>query len=167
MKLLDGDVAYRCCLQKSMPSGGKAQIQKDRFVFPTDLGAFLIYLFRKKLVIPTDQATFLLLCLRLLVKLFVTYTESTQCVSTVYTVVINLTPAPSPLLQRTGTVVDALKPALCPAGGSVSKYLLHKPEDLGLNPQPWVKRCTWGHIYSPRSGRGQQIPLLSLAELLS
>lgn len=63
-----------------MPSGGKAQIQKDRFVFPTDLGAILIYLFREKLVIPTDQTTLLRLCLRLLVKLFVKYTEPTQCV---------------------------------------------------------------------------------------
>lgn len=150
-----------------MLSGGKAQIQKDRFVFPTDLGAIPIYLFREKLVILADWATFLLLCLRFLVKLFVKYTESTQCISTVYMVVIYLTPVPSPLLQRTGTAVDALKPALCPAGGSVSKHLLHKPQDLGLNPQPWVKRCTWGHIYSPRSSRGQQIPLLSLAELVS
>ena len=106
-----------------MPSGGKAQIQKDRFIFPTDLGAFLIYLFREKLVILADRATFLLLCLRLLVKLFVKYTESTQCISTVYMVVINLTLAPLPLLQRTGTVVDALKSALCPAGGSVGKIL--------------------------------------------
>lgn len=89
----------------------------------TDLGAILIYLFGEKLIIPTDRATFLPLCLRLLMKLFVKYAESTQCISTVYTMVINLTPAPSPLLQRTGTVVDALKPALCPAGGSVSKIL--------------------------------------------